>query len=448
MSRDLDRGNFQWHLAQIDHQLRELPGLHSSARHNKDVSYDSGPVDRRTPRKRSKPRTGWFGSGHADVRTKSGHSTHHRAKKRYERVSLTAYFRREPAPNADVKMLYAMFKRQTQTQQLPQQANWNQNQMQNQNVVPGYPQAVHPHKQQQAPAPPAHHKANIQAPNSKPQSGQVPAAMPIKDHKYQQRQYHNQKPGRVTAQRADSDSGSSYSSGSSDTGVTTPSLRGRPSKNMPSTSGVRVASLTRSTGRTPPPLRSQLHQTAPSKYPLQTQHPRVQVPNSAAIEKIRDEAYDLGREHELNRINRHDTRPAVTSYQANSSGIRHIRITPPGITRGSLRTRDYAMDEYSGNESDDYGFHDLSLDHEHRRHDTGREYSSPEDSRYSNTPSPIEAQGSVFSDDPFELRERGASRARPKSPIVRHHIIETTEERSRHGNPFLPRYGPAAYPNY
>ncbi|RYP77298.1 hypothetical protein DL769_003447 [Monosporascus sp. CRB-8-3] len=96
--------NYQWVLAQIDHQLREI---RPSKVHRSKV-YPSTQSRSNSARKRS-----YCASG--------GHR-----KKHYERISLTAYFRREPRINANIRMLWEMKKSQSMNGNQPWPAFPNQ----------------------------------------------------------------------------------------------------------------------------------------------------------------------------------------------------------------------------------------------------------------------------------------------------------------------------------
>ncbi|RYP85776.1 hypothetical protein DL770_005007 [Monosporascus sp. CRB-9-2] len=96
--------NYQWVLAQIDHQLREVRP--SKARRGK--VYPSTQSRSNSARKRSHCVSG-------------GHR-----KKQYERISLTAYFRREPRSNANIRMLWEMKKFQSMNGNQPWPAFPNQ----------------------------------------------------------------------------------------------------------------------------------------------------------------------------------------------------------------------------------------------------------------------------------------------------------------------------------
>ncbi|EMR72588.1 hypothetical protein UCREL1_355 [Eutypa lata UCREL1] len=82
---------YQWVLAQLDHQLREIP--RSLA--NRGKIYSSHRSKSNSAKKRA-------------VYASYGHK-----KKQYERISLTAYFRREPRPNVNIKALWDIKRLQT-----------------------------------------------------------------------------------------------------------------------------------------------------------------------------------------------------------------------------------------------------------------------------------------------------------------------------------------------
>lgn len=88
-SQNPDLMNYQWVIAQIDHQLREVDSYVDAAREN----YSPRRKRHGSTRKRHHSRTG-------------GHR-----RRSYERISLTAYFKRTPRPNVDISRLYEAKKR-------------------------------------------------------------------------------------------------------------------------------------------------------------------------------------------------------------------------------------------------------------------------------------------------------------------------------------------------
>jgi hypothetical protein len=106
--RDGNLVDFVWVLGQIDHQLRPVT----------PVVYPQGKYHTRQVC-RSKPPS-------SRSRSKHGHSHHHK-KKYYERISITAYFRREPRPHAPIRRLWELNKYpQLQQQQMFQPAQQSQ----------------------------------------------------------------------------------------------------------------------------------------------------------------------------------------------------------------------------------------------------------------------------------------------------------------------------------
>ncbi|KAI1770406.1 hypothetical protein F4818DRAFT_260998 [Hypoxylon cercidicola] len=87
-SQNPDRMNYQWVLAQIDHQLREIDSYVAAAGDNHSLHRKH----------------------HGSTRKRHHSRTGHR-RKSYERISLTAYFKRTPRQHVDISMLYEAKKR-------------------------------------------------------------------------------------------------------------------------------------------------------------------------------------------------------------------------------------------------------------------------------------------------------------------------------------------------
>ncbi|KAI1811321.1 hypothetical protein GGS20DRAFT_114699 [Poronia punctata] len=120
-SRDPDLNNFQWVLAQIDHQLKPIeypftypapkqyPKSSSSRRHRSRSSSHRSSAGR-------KPHKGSSSSS-------SSSSSSHQPRRQYERVSLTAYFKRVPRSGIDVRRLWESRKGDTNGTYNPQTGN-------------------------------------------------------------------------------------------------------------------------------------------------------------------------------------------------------------------------------------------------------------------------------------------------------------------------------------
>lgn len=94
---DLDRGNFVWTLAQIDQQLQEI---------DREIAMQ---IKAKTPRVAK--------HAHKSKKRSSTSSVPKKQKRYWERVSLTAYFKRSPRPQANIAHLYDMSKRVLATAQ-------------------------------------------------------------------------------------------------------------------------------------------------------------------------------------------------------------------------------------------------------------------------------------------------------------------------------------------
>ncbi|KAI1337999.1 hypothetical protein F5Y15DRAFT_139880 [Xylariaceae sp. FL0016] len=114
MSREYDLINYQWVLEQIDHQLRPIdPYLVTGMR---------APATSRRPHGRSAHHGSTSRSSHQQLagRRPAQNSRYHRGNKRpMERVSLTAYFKRVPRPEANIYALYDAKKHMYFMQQNP-----------------------------------------------------------------------------------------------------------------------------------------------------------------------------------------------------------------------------------------------------------------------------------------------------------------------------------------
>ncbi|KAI1267273.1 hypothetical protein F5Y18DRAFT_334099 [Xylariaceae sp. FL1019] len=86
-----DLGNFQWVLAQVDHQLRPLGPYYTSGAKHHDSRKHRHSSHRPSSRKKSNSRQG----RHHEKRTKA-----------YERLSLTAYFKKIPRPGVGITRLW------------------------------------------------------------------------------------------------------------------------------------------------------------------------------------------------------------------------------------------------------------------------------------------------------------------------------------------------------
>ncbi|KAI1426711.1 hypothetical protein F5Y12DRAFT_253162 [Xylaria sp. FL1777] len=91
MNREPDVANFHWILAQIDHQLRPVEPYYP-------VSY--------TPARKHRSSTAY--PYLAKRKSHSSSSSHHSKKKKkaYERIALTAYFKRVPRPGVNIDRLW------------------------------------------------------------------------------------------------------------------------------------------------------------------------------------------------------------------------------------------------------------------------------------------------------------------------------------------------------
>ncbi|KAI1637640.1 hypothetical protein F4809DRAFT_310515 [Biscogniauxia mediterranea] len=117
MNNDPDSMNYQWVLAQVEHQLKEWP-----------VYTETKLPHCSTPRK------------HCPTKKRSKPSAHRSCKKKfYERISLTTYFKRIPRPGAPIQALWINKYRRPQ---MPQ------------NMQPPPPPPVRPHPQPQQQQPP------------------------------------------------------------------------------------------------------------------------------------------------------------------------------------------------------------------------------------------------------------------------------------------------------
>ncbi|KAI0433957.1 hypothetical protein F5Y09DRAFT_18371 [Xylaria sp. FL1042] len=158
MKREPEIANFHWTLAQIDHQLRQIKPYYPSGLNHQYVSA----------RKHRSSTAYPFLSTRSYSRSSSHRHHHHHSKKKkaYERVALTAYFKRTPRQGVDIFRLWdqrrrglegmyqahlfpqmqpnhAQFPGPQQHQQQPQQHHGGRE--------PGPPPARMPNKNQQGP---------------------------------------------------------------------------------------------------------------------------------------------------------------------------------------------------------------------------------------------------------------------------------------------------------
>lgn len=130
--------HYQWVLAQINHQLREItPPLVARGK----VYPCTRTWKSNSGRKRGPCATVQSSHHH-------GPGRHHHKKRRYERISFTAYFRREPRPNADIAALWEAKRAQNN------QRAWAYAHMQRQPMAQQQQQQQQPQQQQPLNRPP------------------------------------------------------------------------------------------------------------------------------------------------------------------------------------------------------------------------------------------------------------------------------------------------------
>ncbi|KAI1367744.1 hypothetical protein F5Y08DRAFT_41120 [Xylaria arbuscula] len=109
MKREPDPINFHWYLAQIDHQLRRIKSYHPVESNPHYVSIPTG-------KHRSANAFLFPTKKRSRSRGRSGNHHSKKKKKAYERISLTAYFKRVPRQGVNVAQLWHE-KRMYQAQQ-------------------------------------------------------------------------------------------------------------------------------------------------------------------------------------------------------------------------------------------------------------------------------------------------------------------------------------------
>ncbi|KAI0446059.1 hypothetical protein F4803DRAFT_77574 [Xylaria telfairii] len=344
MRTEPDVANYQWTLVQIDHQLRAIDPFYASSL--------TGSLNYQPTRGHRSPTLG--------ISSKRSHSkgrSRHSKKRIYERLSLSAYFKRAPRPGVDIQRLWQdkrmllhggirshpgethhafppMQPNQTafqiHPQQQQQQHHHHQQHQQQQHQQQQYQQQrqPQPQPQQQQQRPQPHHAGREQGPppthppNQIPQGrhppghhphghhqagGQPPPPNRPMNHGGQGRQGHQQNPNRGAsgARRSESDSDSESDSRSSrrssssrtQTPPSSLSSRGRRKDNHPHHHHYPHV---RPLGRELPRESPRVQRISPSPH----RAPRIPVPPypvpreggsmATHIERVREDAYRRG----------------------------------------------------------------------------------------------------------------------------------------------------------
>ncbi|KAI0097604.1 hypothetical protein GGR51DRAFT_566327 [Nemania sp. FL0031] len=190
MNRELDPNHYHWVLAQMDHQLRKLEPVYY---HNSNQQYYVP-----TRRHRSSSHHHHHHSSSSSKRRRShGESSHHHKKRMYERLSLTAYFKRVPRPGVDIHRLwinttgglegrnYAQTNNGFhQTQQNHQSQGHQHGNQQGGHQRDGHQHGAHPHGGQQAGGHPGRNTPGGPPPSGRPSGlpGGRPAGPPPGGH--------------------------------------------------------------------------------------------------------------------------------------------------------------------------------------------------------------------------------------------------------------------------
>ncbi|KAI0546231.1 hypothetical protein F4679DRAFT_418197 [Xylaria curta] len=274
--REPEFSNHYWTLVQIDHQLRPIEPFFPSS-----SSYQPARRHRSTSHRISPKRSHTKGS-----------SRHSKKKRVYERLSLTAYFKRVPRPGVDIKRLWEEHKRTLQggVRAPPGEPFQQQPQRETQ---------PHPH-QPPLPGPPPTHPPN-HAPQGHPPPPPPPTHpnMPMNRGVYQQGgQGHQQNPNRVRVMGNSDSSDSESGSRSSRRSTTPPSSisdhRGGRGRDKGTTVNVAV---------NPPPIIGQglPRVNGSPRLPPFTRTPMPPYPVSqesgsvaSHIERVREVAYERG----------------------------------------------------------------------------------------------------------------------------------------------------------
>ncbi|KAI0969259.1 hypothetical protein F4678DRAFT_169565 [Xylaria arbuscula] len=213
MSREQVDTKFHWILAQIDHQLRKVKSY-----------YPSGSNQHYIPARKHRNSTLYPFLSQTGSHSKS--SSHHNTKKKkkgaYERLTLTAYFKRTPLEGVDVRRLWDQKRRGLEgTYQALMQSS----------VFPPMHQPNHAPlqgQQQQQAQPPQFHQGRepppppMRMPNGNQRGPQMPHQNRPMDHNVRQ-QNDAQGPRHNMARQSDSDTDTEDDSQDSSSGQTPPS---------------------------------------------------------------------------------------------------------------------------------------------------------------------------------------------------------------------------------
>ncbi|RYO78746.1 hypothetical protein DL764_010089 [Monosporascus ibericus] len=432
--------NYQWVLAQIDHQLREVRP--SKARRGKVYPITQSRCNS------AKRRSHCVSGGHR--------------RKQYERISLTAYFRREPRGSADIRMLWEMKKLQSMNGNQPWPAFPNQVPQQpgifagppprgptgppgGPRGPPGGPGGPPGGPAQgplgvgggtQGPPPVRHDRGGVKGPPPNNSGRPVPAPPGVNQRFHRKERRHSD---------CSSDSGSSYSgsSGSESSATLPSSVTG---------SGSSTRGHNRSKHQGPGPWRDncQPHgfnhprrHAKPGKQhvigsgplfpgvtgpygppPMPPPHPVAAVPPPDNLQRVAQDAYNAGRQDE-----RHDARAEEIAL-----GAARAPRPRPHIIQGARPTRmarTLSVDPVDFRHQRDLDDELSGLDHLSLHDGDSTDYLDG-DTEYEYRVQ----NGSILSEDPF----RGPSH--PSYPShgrtgMPHHYVEVTDRRG--GRPYIRR---------
>ncbi|KAI1828381.1 hypothetical protein F4861DRAFT_179738 [Xylaria intraflava] len=310
--RESDPANYQWSLAQIDHQLKPIAYAYPNVVPSQQ-GHRTSTAHRSSTKQKSRSRSG----SHSSSSRHNHHHHHHHQQQpnvAYERVSLSAYFKRVPTSEADIPRMWREKKRGQEGMYRPNQGNPHGTSPPGQPMPPqfqGPPQGVRepgpmpmrgPGMNMNPSGPNIPPPGNMPPQNTMPPAGNMPHPnnMPPRPGGPPQ---HNGMPGQQQMQRGpvhgmrpgDSDSDSGSASTASRRGTTPPS----------SISDKQGGVGARHKDRNPFPARN-----GPGGFPRRSPSPhhpsRAPVPPhplscgeasvASHMERIREAAYRRGRE--------------------------------------------------------------------------------------------------------------------------------------------------------
>ncbi|KAI1281433.1 hypothetical protein F5Y07DRAFT_296637 [Xylaria sp. FL0933] len=202
LKQEPDLANFDWTLAQIDHQLRRIEPYHPGGLNHQYVST----------RKHRSSTTYPFVSARPHSRTSNHHHHHSKKKKKaYERVALTAYFKRTPRRGVDIPRLWKEKKRALEGMYQAPAHNAFPHTQSNHTQFPGPQQQ----QQHQPPPPQQHHGGRqpgpppLRMPDGNQQGPQMPHPnRPMNHNTRPSNGHHGHGQNRARHSDSESDSGS------------------------------------------------------------------------------------------------------------------------------------------------------------------------------------------------------------------------------------------------